>query len=132
MNLIGIKFLITNYLKLLMKNSTNILLKYLSILICLTILTPSNLLGNDNIRLKCKTKTFQSEIPTIFILEIIDRKLKSFKYEKGKPMEIISQNIDNNIIYFYLKAYEGYRFDLDLSSNSFASDMHLPGLCDEI
>ena len=55
-----------------MKNSTYILLKYLSILIYLTVLIPSNLLGKYNIRLKCKTKTFQTEIPTIFILETID------------------------------------------------------------
>ena len=112
-----------------MKSSKNILSKYLSILICLTVLIPSSLLGNDNIRLKCKTKTFQTEIPTIFILEIIDRKLKSFKYEKGKPMEIIYQTIENNVIYFELKAYEGVRFDLDLNSNSFDSDIHLKGLC---
>ena len=112
-----------------MKKSTYILLKYLSILIYLTVLIPSNLLGKDNIRLKCKTKTFQTEIPTIFILETIDKKLKSFKYEKGKPMEITHQNIKNNIIYFELKAYEGVRFDLDLNSNSFDSDIHLKGLC---
>ena len=112
-----------------MKNSTYILLKYLSILIYLTVLIPSNLLGKDNIRLKCKTKTFQTEIPAIFILETIDKKLKSFKYEKGKPMEITHQTIKNNIIYFELKAYEGVRFDLDLNSNSFDSDIHLKGLC---
>ena len=81
-----------------MKSSKNILSKYLSILICLTVLIPSSLLGNDNIRLKCKTKNFQTAIPTIFILEIIDRKLKSFKYEKGKPMEIIYQTTRNNEI----------------------------------
>ena len=112
-----------------MKSSKNILSKYLSILICLTVLIPSSLLGNDNIRLKCKTKNFQTAIPTIFILEIIDRKLKSFKYEKGKPMEIIYQTIRNNVIYFELKAYEHIRFDLDLASNSFDSDIHLKGLC---
>ena len=81
-----------------MKSSKNILSKYLSILICLTVLIPSSLLGNDNIRLKCKTKNFQTAIPTIFILEIIDRKLKSFKYEKGKPIEIIYQTTRNNVI----------------------------------
>ena len=112
-----------------MKNSTNIFSKYLSILIYLAVLIPSNLLGNDNIQLKCKTKTFQTEIPTIFILEIIDKKLKSFKYKKGKPMEIIYQTIRNNVIYFELKAYEHIRFDLDLASNSFDSDIHLKGLC---
>ena len=112
-----------------MKNSTNIFSKYLSILIYLAVLIPSNLLGNDNIQLKCKTKTFQTEIPTIFILEIMDKKLKSFKYKKGKPMEITHQTIKNNIIYFELKAYEGVRFDLDLNSNSFDSDIHLKGLC---
>lgn len=112
-----------------MKNSAYILLKYLSILIYLTVLIPSNLLGKDNIRLKCKTKTIQTEIPNILILETIDKKLKSFKYEKGKPMEITNQAIENNIIYFELKAYEGVRFDLDLNSNSFVSDIHLKGLC---
>ena len=115
-----------------MKNSTNIFSKYLSILIYLAVLIPSNLLGNDNIQLKCKTKTFQTEIPTIFILEIMDKKLKSFKYKKGKPMEIIYQTIENNVIYFEIKSYEGVRFDLDLNTNSFHSDIHLKGLCTEV
>ena len=44
-------------------------------------------------------------------------------------MEITYQTIENNIIYFELKAYEGVRFDLDLNSNSFDSDIHLKGLC---
>ena len=76
-----------------MKNSTNILSKYLSILIYLTVLIPSNLLGNDNIQLKCKTKTFQTEIPTKNIMyPVTDIDLPNAFNQLIKPKKILSLN----------------------------------------
>ena len=47
-------------------------------------------------------------------------------------MGIIYQTIEDNVIYFEIKSYEGVRFDLDLNTNSFHSDIHLKGLCTEV
>ena len=77
--------------------------------------------------LKIETCTFDLEKAATF------KNISKTKFlVKGKPMEITYQTIENNIIYFELKAYEGVRFDLDLNSNSFDSDIHLKGLCTEM